>query len=171
MLGSSRIASRRLLPSQLLFARGGVRLLAVDAEAPKQRQQKAVKKKKKSTQAASGEDAFGSKNLQLMMASLDAPRKQEGPISEEEKLRRMEIGRNHVIGRFRRHNDIDHDLSCKLHLKKHAIKMFPRGNQKLKEEALAISDEMPPSWRHMPVWTAPIEGFDRSKLVDKEEEE
>lgn len=104
-------------------------------------------------------DDSSSKDLKLIMACLDAPMKKEGPIPDEEKERRYKIGRDHVIGRFKQHNEMAHDLTCKMRLKAHAINMLPK-NTKLREQALKISDEMPPKWRNIPVWTPPIEGFD-----------
>lgn len=138
-----------------------------DADAPKKKQQKAKKKSK----VAAGPDVAGQKNLQLILDSLNAPIRKEGKISEEERQRRHEIGRKYVIGRFRQHNEQEHDLTCKIHLKQHAIKMLPKNNEKLRNAALEVSQEMPPPWRHIPVWTPPIEGFDPTQLVDKEDED
>ena len=114
-------------------------------------------------------DAGGRPNdLQLVLAALDAPMKQEPPIDAEERERRYQIGRNYVIGKFRQHNEIQQDLAFKLQLKRHAIKMLPK-NTKLREEALKIDDTGPPSWRKHAVWTPPIPGFDPNKLsMDKE---
>lgn len=140
------------------------------SEEPKKRQAKVKRKKKRASADATG---GRSKELNLILASLDAPTRKEGPISEAEKARRHEIGRNYVIGRFEQHNDIDHDLTCKLHLKKHAIRMLP---PHLKESALKITtfdeDELsfPPSWRSIPVWTPPIPGFDPSEFRQEEDE-
>jgi len=138
----------------------------------KTRQSKVKKKKKQDDGSGGGQSTGGgrSKELDLILAALDAPMKKEGPISDEEKARRYRIGRNYVIGRFRLHNEIDHDLTCKIHMKRHAIKMLPK-NSKLKEEALKIEMEpLPPSWRQLPVWTPPIPNFDPSKFVEKEED-
>ena len=109
-----------------------------------------------------------SKELNLILAALDAPMRKEPPISEEEKARRFEIGRNYNIGRFRFHNEIHQDLAQKIHLKKHAIKMLPR-NSKIREEALKESDEAPPPWRKVPTWTPPIPGFNPSLYLIKDE--
>lgn len=105
-----------------------------------------------------------------MLAALDATATKEPPISDEEKARRAEIGRNYVIGRFKQHNRMDHDLSCKIKLKKHAIRMLPR-NSKLREEAMKFSDEQPPAQRNIPVWTPPIPGFDPTLYSSQEDEE
>lgn len=55
--------------------------------------------------------AARSKDLDLLLAALNAPSRREPPISIEEKARRHEIGRNYVIGRFQQHNEIHHDLA------------------------------------------------------------
>jgi hypothetical protein len=133
------------------------------SEEPKQRQLK-VKKKAKPTP---GGDTARSKDLALILASLDAPMRNEPPVSEEEKARRHQIGRNHVIGKFRQHNDLHHDFTCKIYMKKHAIKMLPR-ESKLKQDALEISDQCPPDWVDIPVWTRPIEDFDPTPFLPKE---
>lgn len=137
-----------------------------DVEGPKKRQQKA---KKKAKSKGSEPETGRSKDLDLILASLDAPVRQEPPVDEVEQARRYTVGRNYVIGRFRRHNEIDHDLTCKIYLKNHALSMLPK-NSKLKEEALKIDDSGPPAWRHLPVWTPPIPGFDPSQYVEREEE-
>lgn len=142
------------------------------AEPEAKKKQPKVKKKKKSSSANSGQGETGGRNkqLDLILASLDAPMKVEGDIPDEEKQRRYEIGRNYVIGRFRQHNEIDHDLTCKLHMKRHAINMLPK-RTKLREEALKIEMEpTPPLWRRMPVWTPPIPGFDPKKFVEKDDD-
>jgi len=141
----------------------------------KKKQAKAKKKKKKSSSggggASGGDSSTGgrSRELDLILASLDAPVRTEGPISDDEKARRHEIGRNYVIGRFRQHNELDHDLTCKLHMKQHAIKMLPR-NSKIREEALTVTMDGPPAWRHPPSWTPPIPDFDPSRFVEKDED-
>ncbi len=151
------------------LVRQPIRCLAVDPEAPKRKQQKANKKKKKGTGGAE-QDSMASKNMKIVMAALDAPMKAERAVSEEEKERRYQIGRNHVIGRFRQHNEIDHDLTCKIHLKQHAIRMLPR-HSPLRDAALSINTTMPPPWRQLPVWTPPIPGFDPSQFVERVEED
>jgi len=135
-----------------------------DPDAPKQKSSKVKKKAKKAAKV----DTARSKDLDLILAALDAPIRKEPPVSEEEKARRHEIGRNYVIGRFRQHNELYHDLNCKIQMKKHAVNMLPK-NSKLKEEAMEIDYEGPPLWRNLPVWTAPIPGFDPSQFVEKEE--
>ena len=141
-----------------------VRSFSDAADGPKQKQVKAKKKVK-----SSGKDTESqrSKELNIIMAALDAPVRKEPPISEEEKAHRFQIGRNYTIGRLRQHNENEHDLTCKIRMKQHAINMLPRGS-KLKEEALEESEEMPPRWRNIPVWTAPIPGFDPSEFKDRD---
>lgn len=130
-----------------------------------------AKKKKQAaaTPSTVPADTGRDKNLELILASLDAPMRVEPEVSAEEKARRYEIGRNYVIGRFREHNEINHDLACKIQLKKHCIKMLPRNNPKLKEEALKIDGDGPPPWRLIAKWTPPIPGFDPTPFLDKEE--
>ena len=82
--------------------------------------------------------------------------------------RRFEIGRQYVIGKFKRHNELNHDLTCKIKMKMFAVKMLPRGTR-WKEEALKITDEGPPLYRHIPLDTPPIPGYKVSDWVRKEE--
>jgi hypothetical protein len=125
-----------------------------------------VVKKKKAKEVVESERT---KELNVIFAALDATERKEPPVSEAERARRATIGRNYNIGRFRFHNEIHHDLTNKLHLKKHAMKMLPRHGT-LREEALKDNDEMPPSWRPIPVWTPPIPGFDPSLYNVKEDD-
>jgi hypothetical protein len=90
MLGVSglrtfRAVARRGLPSSDCVVSSQSRF-ATDSEKPKQKTSK-VKKKAKSVK----EDSARSKDLDLAMASLDAPSREEPPISEEEKARSTEI--------------------------------------------------------------------------------
>lgn len=136
-----------------------------DPDGPKQRVVKAKKKKKGTGQQT---ESARSRELDLVLAALDAPSSKEPPIDDAEKARRYQIGRNYVIGSFERHNEIDHDLTCKIHIKQHALNMLPKGT-KLREEALKTDTKSPPLWRNLPVWTPPIPGFDPSQFVDREE--
>lgn len=111
-----------------------------------------------------------SKQLNQILAALDAPVRKEPPISAEETERRYQIGRNYVIGCFEQHNDLNHDLACKLQLKRHALKMLPKEGR-LREEALKIDMSVPPLWRNLPVWTPPIPDFDPSQFVDHDNED
>ena len=171
--GSSHPLVRQLyLPSLSCFDRGRTasrcfsdkKKATKNDDGPKTKQVK-VKKKEKPKK---DDDPGKSKELNLILAALDAPMRKEPPISEEEKARRFEIGRNYNIGRFRFHNEIHQDLAQKIHLKKHAIKMLPR-NSKIREEALKESDEAPPPWRKVPTWTPPIPGFNPSLYLIKDE--
>jgi hypothetical protein len=166
------------------------------SDSPSKRQQQKVSKKPASsapgatgggnvTSKKTKNETQKEKDLRVMMASLDAPKGTEPnlPLSEEEKSRRRDIGRRYVIGRFEQHNEIDHDLTCKLYMKNHAVKMLPRGNDrenKLRYEAMRIDDstdgtgsgaEYPPLWRHIAMWTPPIKGFDPTKFLKKNEEQ
>jgi hypothetical protein len=129
-----------------------------------------AKKQQQQASAAGGGDEQKSKQLKIMMSALDAPEDKEPPISAEEKARRYQIGRNYVIGRFQQNNRLDHDMTCKIYMKKHAIRMLPK-NSRLREEALKISDEDPPTNRNIPLWTPPIPGFDAAKYTYIEDEE
>lgn len=113
------------------------------------------------------DDSVKSREYNLIISALDAPMGKEPPISEEERARRHEIGRNYNIGRFRFHNQVHQDLTNKIHLKKHAINMLPR-NSKIKEEALKDNTEAPPLWRPTPA-SAPIPSFDTSRYMVKKE--
>jgi hypothetical protein len=133
---------------------------------------KSAKKKKPSAlAAASGLSAGGrDKNLELILDSLDAPVKQEPkPIPAEEMARRYEIGRNYVIGMFRDHNEIHHDLACKIQMKQHAVKMLPRNY--LKDEAMKIDNSGPPVWRHIAEWTPPIPNFQPEDFMTDAEQQ
>ena len=125
------------------------------------------KKKAAKVRAAVEEETGRSKELDLILAALDAPTRVEPPVPEEEARLRHEIGRNYVIGRFRQHNAIDHDMTCKIHMKMHAIKMLPPRGSPLREAALEIDDsQVAPLWRNIAVWTPPIPGFDPSQFTD-----
>lgn len=74
------------------------------------------------------------------------------------------------------HNDIHHDLACKIRLKEHAIRMMPRNTDELgylRTEALKIDsspESMPPLYRSIPFDTPPIEGYDASQFLDEDED-
>jgi hypothetical protein len=128
-----------------------------DEAPPKNKGIKKKKKKKGDTDKSDGRD------LEFILACINAPYSKEPPISEEEKARRYEVGRNYVKGMFRENNIIDHDLTCKIKLKKHAMKMLPK-DSKIRVDAYTITDDAPPYWRRIPTWTPPIPGFDISKF-------
>lgn len=99
---------------------------------------------------------------------------------------RAAIGRNHVIGSFRRHNELNHDLAVKIRMKKHAMKLLPRQGDlgdtpiegekksvygKWRAAAFKVNDNWgPPDSRPIPLLTPPIEGFDASLYMDAEDE-
>ena len=91
----------------------------------------------------------------------------------EEAVKNHEIGRQYVIGKFQVHNEIRHDLACKMRLKEHAIRLMPRLSDELgylREEALKIDvteESMPPLFRSIPLDTPPIENFDPSEFIEK----
>jgi hypothetical protein len=137
------------------------------SDRPAKKQQKGGKKKK--AQGKGAEPSGRSKELDLVLASLDAKSREEGPVPAEERERRGRVGRDYVIGRFNQHNDQDHDLTCKIHLKRHALRVLRRGHPRLHEEALRHDDDqVAPMWRQMPVWTPPIPGFNPAKFLEKE---
>ena len=132
-------------------------------EGPKKRISK-VKKKEKKTKGESGR----SRDLELLLAFLDAPKIKSPPVDKEEQIRRELVQKNYSIGKFKQHNEENHDIACKLRMKSHAINMLPKGTV-LKEKALEIDDEYPPRWRTIPAWTPPIEGFNPADYATTEE--
>lgn len=135
------------------------------SDEPAKKQVKVKKKKKGKQDTVKGHD----RDLDLILRSLDAPFSQEPEIDNEEKERRYKIGKAYVVGMFERHNERNHDLSCKMKLKSFAIKMLPR-NSILKEEALKIDPSGPPPWRHIMADTPPIPNFDPSKFVHRDDD-
>jgi len=142
---------------------------------------KSKKKKKKSASNNTNEDDDGEgtgkdRSLALMLQAIDAPRVLPPPPSEEEAARRYNIGREYVIGKFKEHNKIEHDLSCKLSMKQHAIAMLPKPSSELaylKTAALAIDSKEepgPPLWRPLPMDYPPIKGFKLSDYRFKDED-
>ena len=137
---------------------------AFDADAPKQKQQKAKKNKSKKTDTTLGR----SRDLEVILAALDAPVTKPPPVDEDEMNRRENVKKMYTIGRFKNHNQENHDLAAKLRLKQHAVKMLPR-DSKLKEAALEIDDVGPPRWRTIAAWTPPIPDFDPTPFTTSEE--
>ena len=136
-----------------------------DVDGPKKRISKVKKKVKKSS-----EPTGRSRDLELLLAFLDAPRvKPPPPADGAEADRRETVRKNHVAGKFRQHNEENHDISCKLRMKRHAVAMLPKGTA-LREKALSVDDgEYPPRWRTIPAWTPPIPGFNPSDYLVTEE--
>ena len=125
----------------------------------------------KATGGPKTEDAKRNSDLQMMIRCVDTPNPPKVVVSKEEMARRHEIGRNHVIGQFKQHNDLHHDLACKIKLKRHAIKMIPR-NSMWKEEALQIDNSeegMPPLWRTIPTDFPPIKGLNPDDFIVNED--
>ena len=133
-------------------------------EGPKQRISKVKKKEKKSKTGETGQ----SRDLKILLACLDAPKVKPPFADKEEMVRRAQIQTNYTVGKFRQHNEDNHDIASKLRMKKHAINMLPKGSV-LKENALKIDDKYPPRWRTIPAWTPPIPGFDPSEFMVTEE--
>jgi len=111
----------------------------------------------------------------ILARAVDSRPRPRPKLSSEEAAKNYNIGREYVIGKFQRHNEINHDLACKIRLKEHAIRMMPRNTDEmgyLREEALKIDiseESMPPMYRPIPLDTPPIEGFNASDYIDKED--
>lgn len=150
--------------------------------------QKKVKTKEKGASASklADKEAKANRLVDLMTKAYDAPYTQPPKVSAEEMAKRAEIGRNYVIGSFKRHNELMHDLAVKIRMKKHAMKLLPREGEigdtpiegtkksvygKWRSAAFKLNDRWgPPDWRPIPMLTPPIEGFDASLYVDAEED-
>eukprot|EP00537_Pseudo-nitzschia_pungens_P014566 CAMPEP_0172384850 /NCGR_PEP_ID=MMETSP1061-20121228/2568_1 /TAXON_ID=37318 /ORGANISM="Pseudo-nitzschia pungens, Strain cf. pungens" /LENGTH=177 /DNA_ID=CAMNT_0013113631 /DNA_START=149 /DNA_END=682 /DNA_ORIENTATION=+ len=132
-------------------------------EGPKRRISKVKKKERKSSA-----DTGRSRDLELLLAFLDAPKIKPPPADEEETARRELVKKNYTAGKFKQHNEENHDIACKLKLKKHAIGMLPKRTA-LKDKALEVDSEYPPRWRTIPAWTPPIPGFNPSDYMGTEE--
>ena len=159
-------------PSQLLVLWGQRRFLAKgDEQVALRKQSKA--KNKKSTTDLQEEGSKDSKSYKMVLAALNAPVTKPPPASDEEMERRFQVGRNYVVGSFEEHNEMEHILSCKIRLKNHTISMLPRNSENpiIRKAAMEVDDEGPPSWRHVPVWTPPIEGFDPEAFFDEDDED
>lgn len=136
---------------------------------------------------AQSKAAAESKMVNLLTMAYDAPMVKPPEPSPEEKERRYQIGRNWVIGQWKEHNEINHDLAVKIRMKRYAMKMLPKEGElgdslvsvdgketsvygRWKSEAHKINDmHGPPDHRHIPMWTPPIEGFDISQYIESEE--
>jgi hypothetical protein len=127
--------------------------------------------KKKEKNSSKGDTARG-RELELMLACIDAPKTKPPPVDDEEMARREQIRKAYTIGKFKEHNEDNHDIACKLRMKRHAINLLPKGSA-LKEKALRLDDKdddnFPPRWRHIPSWTPPIKGFDPTPFTALEE--
>ncbi|KAL7500635.1 hypothetical protein ACHAWT_009867 [Skeletonema menzelii] len=163
------------------------------SEEPKTAQKK-VKTKEKGASASklAAKEAKTNRLVDLMTKAYDTPITPPPKVSEEEMAIRATIGRNHVIGCFKRHNEHNHDLAVKIRMKRHAMKLLPKegeigdtpieiegGSTKSKQTvygkwraaAFKINDRWgPPDSRPIPLLTPPIEGFDASLYMDAEDE-
>lgn len=165
--------------------------------------QKKVSKEKKGPSATKLEkaDSAEKRMMDIMIRAHDAVPLELPPASSEEMERRYNIGRNYVIGCFKKHNELNHDLAVKIRMKRYAIKMLPRegidlGDTKTatasttegggdgsggsgqsvygrwKKEALRINYNFgPPEHRHIPMYTPPIEGFDVNQYMNRDDED
>ena len=159
------------------------------SEEPKTAQKKVIKIKEKSGSASklAAKEAKSNRLVDLMTKAYDAPLLQPPTVSDEEMALRAEIGRNHVIGSFKRHNELNHDLAVKIRMKKHAMKLLPKEGElgdepiegtnnksvhgKWRAAAFKQNDRWgPPDSRPIPLLTPPIEGFDASLYMDAEDD-
>jgi hypothetical protein len=149
-----------------------------------------VNKEKKGPSSAKLEkiDSAEKRMTDLLIKAYDAPSLVPPPANAEEMARRYDVGRNYVIGSFRRHNEMNHDLAVKIRMKRYALRMMPREGIDLgdvagggggrsaygrwKEEALKVNDNWgPPDHRHIPMYTPPIPGFDIGQYMNKGDED
>lgn len=168
------------------------------SETPKASQKKVNKEKKgpsasKLEKSASAESRIES----LLIKAYDAPSLLPPAPSTEEAALRYDIGRNYVIGSFRRHNEMYHDLAVKIRMKRYALQLLPRETYDLGDTTISSADGGgsdakgssvyaqwksnalkynpngwgPPDHRHVPMYTPPIEGFDINLYADKEDED
>lgn len=182
----ARIISRSVCATP---ARRAVAATKAAPDEPRKAQKKVNKVKvAPSAQAkAQSKAAAESKMVNLLTMAYDAPMVKPPEPSPEEKERRHQIGRNWVIGQWKEHNEINHDLAVKIRMKRYAMKMLPKEGElgdslvsvdgketsvygRWKSEAHKINDmHGPPDHRHIPMWTPPIEGFDISQYIESEE--
>ena len=85
--------------------------------------QKKVKKEKKGPSASklAKESSAENKLYELQIKAFDAPGRDPPRASEEEMERRYHVGRDYVIGCFKRHNELNHDLAVKIRMKVSSI--------------------------------------------------
>lgn len=120
------------------------------------------------------EDGKGDRLSNILKRVIDAKPRTPPKPSKEEAEKREKIARAYTIGRFQKHNEIRHDLACKIRMKNHAIDMLPKDDDEkfgyLKDAALSISideESMPPYHRPIPVDTPPIPDYDPSKFMNQ----
>ena len=156
-------------------------------EEPKTAQKKVNKEKKgPSTAKIEKADSAEKRMTDLLIKAFDAPSLVPPPASSEEMERRYNVGRNYVIGCFRRHNELHHDLAVKIRMKRYALRMLPREGIDLgdaaradaddgwsvygmwKAEALRLNDNWgPPEHRQNPMYTPPIERFNINQYINQ----
>lgn len=129
-------------------------------------------KKKKQKVAVQEENIGKDPHVQMIIRCLDAPYPPKPQLTDEQKEQHYNAGRNYVIGRFKQHNELYHDLACKIKMKQHAIKLLPEDEgTNWKEEALKIDedpDSFPPLWRDIPTDYPPIPGFNPEEFVEED---
>jgi hypothetical protein len=150
-----------------------IRSMMSDVDGPKQRISKVKKKEKKSSDASGGGGGGRSRDLEILLACLDAPKKKlPTELTDQQKSlweRRDEVFKNYTVGKFKQHNEENHDIACKLKMKQHALQML-RKHSTLKEKALTVDEKsFPPRWRKIPAWTPPIPNFNPSEFMVTEE--
>lgn len=142
-------------------------------------------KRGSSASVLKAKESQSAKMTELMRKAFDAPYRKPPQAPEEEMERRHNVGRNYVIGCFKRHNEWNHDLAVKIRMKKHAVRMLPKKGDVGDEivdgksiygtwnaEAMKINDNWgPPNHRPIAMHTPPIPGFDASLYKDEEEED
>jgi hypothetical protein len=90
-------------------------------------------------------------------------------LTEEEKKRHAEIGREYNRQMFIRRNQEDKDLTNKIWLQQEAIRALP---PTLRAHAQTIDNSDPPSDRPWPLFdTPPIKDFDYRQYIEEETEE
>lgn len=91
-------------------------------------QKKVIKTKEKSGSASkmAAKEAKTNRLINLMTKACDAPITPPPKVSDKEMAIRAMIGRNCVIGSFKRHDENNHDLAVKMRMKKHAMKLSPK---------------------------------------------
>lgn len=117
-------------------------------------------------------DTGGDRLTNVLIKAVDARPRPRPKFSPEELKKNYDIGRSYVIGCFQRHNEIMHDLACKMKMKSHAIKMMPRSTDEkmgyLRREAMTIDSSqssLPPMYRPIPLDTPPVPGYQASNYI------
>ena len=129
-----------------------------------------------STRCFSDEGEKGDRISNLLIKAIDSQPRPRPKFSPEEQAKHYEIGRNYVIGNHQVHNELNHDLACKIRLKNHAITMMPRNTDEklgyLKKHAMTVDmdeESMVPMYRTIPLDTPPIKDFNSRDYLEEEE--